>query len=72
VEREIDDDALPEIIAVRFDRKRQEITFEPRIFDGTINSDNLNPNTLAKLLVEPVIRKFLGLPQTDYKKRFGG
>ncbi len=61
-------ETLSEIIAVRFDQ-RKRTTFEPEIFNLQ-GSSEIGDETLKRLLIEPVIRKYLGLPQESYQEGF--
>lgn len=63
--------SLPEIIAIRFHSGSYIITYEPELIDGQLNTKEIGQETLAKLLVEPVVRKYFDLPQKSYQKNFG-
>ena len=71
LERQINEKVLEEVIAVRFHHNQQTITFEPKLFDGSANTSQIGNQTLRRLLVEPVIRQYLQLPQESYEKGFG-
>lgn len=66
-----DSKILPEVMAVRYNRDDYKITFEPEFYDGENETSEIGKETLAKMLVEPVVRDVLGLPQKSYKEGFG-
>lgn len=60
----------PDTIMVKAEPGRTITCFDPPVFSGKYNSDQIPENFLIRFLTEPVIRAHFGLPQISLSKEF--